>query len=401
MKIVKWKYGLLTILLGIILTVRTFPVYAAEAEPVSPSDKEVMEGEKKGGRVQVIFQIGCLDGFKEDVYVEIYDASNLKKELEVILTSANGYTAENKTLEPNKSYAVTVDCKNKDTWSITNADGSAITKYDVGENALKLSWQIEKKEKKESASKEEAITDPKTSAEDMGEMTKDYGEKLVEDFMKEFNYLESDSSFQTTINRYTTDKCKKDFLDCANSRGVDANIYTEKKWDSCSEFEKTMYMLLFVRPNNILLGANSADYATTKEDFVEYIGLFAGLDGAEEYADKIISIWGWQYDYYKVTGRVEDFFQNMKIEEDSSEVNQEEKEDSKKEQISKTPEKNSADVDDKNKDAKERRKELSSKENYLSIINENIVSILLVLISAGILLFLYIRKRKNNKIKKK
>lgn len=403
MKILKWKCGLMTILLGIVLTVRTIPVYAAEAEEDIPSDIEIIEEEKKDERVPVIFQVGCLDGFKEDISVQIYDVSSIsgsKKVLEVILQSNNGYTAENKTLEPNKTYAITVDCKNKNEWIIANADGSAIANYEVGEGPLKLSWQVEKKSKKSELTEENSnsvVADPKSSVEDMGEMSKDYGKKLIEEFMENYSFLEDEASFQTTIKRYTTDKCKKDFLACANSRGTESNTYTDKKWESCSDFEKAMYMLLFVRPNNILLGANSADHANTKEEFVKYIGLFAGLDTTKEYTEKINAIWSWQYDYYKVTGRVEDYFQKIKLSETSSEIKAG-KSDTKKEVSNKTTKTKNSN-DSKNKGAKERRKELSSKENYISILKKNALNIFLVLVLGGAVFYLYLKKVKKNKKK--
>lgn len=403
MKINKWKYGFGAFLIGIVLTVRTIPVYAAEDNSSDSSPEvEIIEEEKKVERVPVVFQIGCMDGFKENLTVQIYDADTLKKVLEVILTSADGYTVEGKTLEPDKMYAITVDCKNKEEWTINNADGSAIGKYEVGDNPLKLSWQVERKKEKKSSSdistEKTEVADPKSATEDMGEMTKEYGQKLIETFMEEYSYLETDSTFQTTRNRYTTEKCKKDFLSCANNRDADANAYTEKKWDSCSDFEKTMYTLLFVRPYNILMGANSADHANTKDDFVAYISLFAGLDAEADYTEKIMDIWRWQYDYYKVTGRVEDSFQDLdtsKNVSDKPEKDRVEKDTGKVHKGEDGIEKSQKSLNqDSEKTAVERRRELGGKENYLSILRKNALSLLLVMIFGGIVLSIYLKKRK-------
>lgn len=338
------------------------------------------------------FRVGYTgDSFSGNIAVYFKDIAS-DKEYQFLLESDKGYNAsEVYGIIANTTYEVTLSYPDMDKYEIVNADGSAIESYPATSTGLNLIWQI-----KDKAVETVSETEQDTHGEEQTNiMTAD---EVLNTFIEKTKFIADDKSYKTFLGNWSSASYKKVYLD------IEGN--TEESWDNMTTYEKACYSLLFTAPKSRILGGNSNTNASDRNVFLNGLQFakqdLENISGGNAVYDAVVEVWDWHWDNWESKRTFVNLFENTTYDNSDVKLNGNDFEltDEEKAEIEKdtdiSDKNDSSILDSSDLSSDERRSELSSSKNFLSIVLDNIVTIIVLVVVGVILLIVYLRNKKRN-----
>lgn len=322
---------------------------------------------------KLTFRVGYLgNNFSDDLTVNLKDIAS-SKTYQFVLKASNGYGAsEVYKIAENTTYEVTITFPNSDKFEVKNADGTDIKKINATASGLELYWQI--KEKKAGSNDGTLNNSQKNQDVDVSKLT---GEEVLNDFFQKVDFIKDDSSYNNFINNWASATYKEQFI------AIKGN--SEDKWNSMSKYEQACYSVLVTYPRMLILGVNSNVYAKDKDTFLKNLEVAKNpllkLKNGDIVYNSIVEVWEWHWNNWTTSRVFKDPYEGTsysRINADNGDNN------------------NVGLADNTKDDGKNLTKELSSKDNFLNIIKEHILSILILLVVGIVLGITIYKNRKKN-----
>lgn len=376
---------ILTLMVSLwIFSLASITVGATEIREMEDSIHDMPPTGTKLGYCTLSFNIGYLgEQFDDDIAVTFKDIATEKK-YQFLLKADNGYNVnESYSIIANTTYNVTVDYVNMDSFEITNADGTPVEAYAATESGLILTWQIRERTEEEKAKVKNIPHGEDDSKQNSSLETESDGEKIVEVFTEETQFIELEDDFDNFIGNWSGAVYERLFL------SIDGNL--QKQWDEMTGYERACYSLLFLYPKSIILNINNSYDLTDKEDFMKNLDVakipLENLDNGDKVYRALVKAWEWHWENWVEKGRFINPYENIpfhradrKKEERRTVLTVPDQEELPKEQIEIA--------------AEEMRSNLASPRNFLDILKDEVFSITILIIT-GILVAVTAYRHKN------
>lgn len=324
------------------------------------------------------FRVGYIPSadvaFKGDINVLLTDIAT-NKGYEFLLKADKGYNAnEAYKIIANTTYKATVTYLNADKIQIANADGTAITSYHATASGLIMTWQIKDKPKTGTTTQTTHVENSAVTITGMGDAI-----SMVKSFTDSTQFIANDSNYKEFMGNCTGAQFKKLYLE------VEGN--TENIWNTMTPYEQTCYTLLFTFPKSYILGANNNIYAKDRATFIKNLDVVKqglnGLPKGDVVYDALVKAWDWHWSNWESSKRT--FINPF---EGTTYGKKDQQKNANDFQVA--PE-DKEDLADGNI-----RKKLASPNNFLSILKNNIMTIIiLVVVGVVIAVLAYKNKQKN------
>ncbi len=235
-------------------------------------------------------------------------------------------------------------------------------------------------------------------------------EELIQELIKETEFIKDDERFKQFLEVATGETFKQDYLSYPDN--------TLEDWESMSEYEQAVMTLTELRPRGFILSSNRDIFAENHDVFIEHAyskPLFLECDpeDGEKVYQAFLKVWDWHWNNYeknmeyinlydKNIFKVDDY-KNLDLSTSVAEKDSEGKkietttseEDTTEEKATTTENKKELSEKDKEKD---KEKETVSEANSSSEKNNNaLMPILIIIIIAGIAVFVVFSKKNSNK----
>lgn len=311
------------------------------------------------------------DVFKGNIAVVMTDIAT-NKEYQFLLKADKGYNAsETYKVVANTTYKVSVTYTDADKFQVVNADGTEITSYHATMSGLVLTWQIKDNKSQENNS---------THHEDGVTLLKGTGDasEMIKSFFEKTQFMANDSNYKDFLDMWTTALDKKSYLENKGN--------TEEAWNSMTKYEQACHNLLFDHPKSLILCVNHDLFAKDKVTFMKNLDfakrVLNGLPKGDVVYDEIVKVWDWHWDNWEGKKTIINPFEgekygksDQKQDETDLQVSSEVKAELKTDNV---------------------RVDLASPNTFLSILKNNIITILiLILIGIAFAVVVYKNKKKN------
>lgn len=321
------------------------------------------------------FRVGYLgDSFKGNIAVFFKDIAS-DKEYQFLLEKDKGFNAsEIYGVVANTTYKVTLSFADMDKFEIVNADGSKIDSYHATSSGLNLIWQIKDIKADTSDNSDTHGEDETTSVSS--------ADDALNSFINKTKFIASDNNYKVFLGNWSGATYKKLYLE------IEGN--TEESWNDLTVYERATYSLLFTAPKSRMLGGNSNTNANDRNAFLNGLQ-FAQQDlnnitGGHVVYDAIVEVWDWHWKNWETQRTFVNLFEGNSYDDSDVVLNSDELDLTDEEIEEITSDLTSA----------ERRSELSSRNNFLSIILNNIFTLIVLVVVGVVLLVVYLKNKKHN-----
>lgn len=227
-----------------------------------------------------------------------------------------------------------------------------------------------------------AYADEEVTDKDTGLLTPDY---IYNQYISETkDIVENDEAFKTWMKTsFDIPAFKDDYLKFSDNN-------TEEKWDKLSDFDKMNFKILSSEVKSDLMNRNFKDM----DDFVKQYNYYENWatnsckddENVAAYFVSLRKVLEWEYSYFEKNNTVYDLFNNSQSEEVTSE------------QLDKDPEVNDiknalSGDDDKNKTSDKKADKNSNV--FITVLKNNIVTIILAGITAILFIIVFFNKIRN------
>lgn len=225
--------------------------------------------------------------------------------------------------------------------------------------------------------------DPGTSKEE---------ENIIDDFIDKTRFIENNDNFKIFLGNWSGAVYKKLYLE---EQGK-----TPEDWENMTQYQRACYSLLYLLPKTFILGENSSIYAPDKNTFIKNLEVaqkpLEKLDKGTEVYAAITDVWAWHWDNWETSRIFYNPFESYTFsgENNYANVNDSDLPETERDVFVEVLD-NLRNINNVNPNNNV-RSELSNPNNFLNILNDNKIT-LIVLVIAGIVLFVVIyRNRKKN-----
>ncbi len=317
------------------------------------------------GSCKLTFSLSYNDNtFNDNITVNLKDIAT-DKEYNFVITPEDYNSGKQYEVVANTTYSVKISFPRSNELEIINSDSSKISSYHATESGLNLKWKVDKK------SKENENVNNNIESENIKDIEAD---KLFKTFQEKISFIENNDDYKEFIMVMSGVTYKNLFLE------IEGN--TEEKWDAMSKYQQACYSLMVTEPQSFILGINSNTYAKDNKTFISNLDLQKNMlniiSNGDQVYEALVEVWNWHWNNWET----ERTFINIYNEID---------EDTLKSIFEDKVQNSESNYEDNNI-----RSELTSKETFIQLFKDNIIT-LIILIGVGIALYVvYTKNKKNN-----
>jgi hypothetical protein len=218
---------------------------------------------------------------------------------------------------------------------------------------------------------------------------------IIDGFIEKTRFIDGDDEYKIFLGNWAGAVYRKLYLEETDASAED--------WDAMTQYQRACYSLLYLLPKNFILGENSGIYAADRNTFISNLEVVQKpldkLSNGTDVYTAIAEVWGWHWENWES----ERLFCNPLESYEFAGVNI-------SENGSYTPEKTtSGEIDDVSEKAlvnieninavdqpRNIRSELSSLDNFLKIIGDNKITLIILAATGAVLAIIIYYNRKKN-----